>query len=89
MWTASTVYAKIGTDPITRRSKAMAAKKKEEKKVQATESEVKPVRLDLSPEVHKLLRLVAADEGVSMAAFARDNIEVLLRAEAKRRGIKS
>jgi plasmid stability protein len=52
------------------------------------EPKLKPVRLDLSEDVHRLLRLVAADEGVSMAAYARDAFEGHLRAEAKKRGIK-
>jgi predicted HicB family RNase H-like nuclease len=49
---------------------------------------LKPVRLDLSQDVHRLLRLVAADEGVSMAAYARDAFEQHVRAEAKKRRIK-
>jgi plasmid stability protein len=53
-----------------------------------TEPKLKPVRLDLSQDVHRLLRLVAADEGVSMAAYARDAFEQHVRAEAKRRRIK-
>ncbi len=48
----------------------------------------KPVRLDLPADVHRLLRLVAADEGVSMAAYARTAVEQHLRDEVKRRGIK-
>jgi predicted HicB family RNase H-like nuclease len=52
------------------------------------EPKLKPVRLDLSDEVHRLLRRVAADEGVSMAAYARDALERDVRDEAKRRGIK-
>jgi plasmid stability protein len=52
------------------------------------EPKLKPVRLDLSEDVHRLLRLVAADEGVSMAAYARDAFEEHLRSEAKKRGIK-
>ena len=54
-----------------------------------TEPKLKPVRLDLSEDVHRLLRLVAADEGMSMAAYARDAFELHLRAEANKRGIKS
>ena len=49
---------------------------------------LKPVRLDLSEEVHRLLRLVAADEGVSMAAYARECLERHLREDANRKGIK-
>jgi hypothetical protein len=54
----------------------------------APEAALKSVRLDLTPEVHRLLRLVAADEDTSMASYARDSLEKLLRAEAKARGIK-
>ena len=31
----------------------------------------KPVRVDLDPDIHHALRKVAADQNVSMAAFAR------------------
>ena len=66
------------------------ARKQAEKKVMPTETETKtrPVRLDLPHDVHRLLRLVAADEETSMASFARDILEKLVREEAKRRGIK-
>lgn len=68
----------------------MARKKPEKKPVNvASEPALRPVRVDLTPEVHRLLRLVAADEEVSMAAFARDALETTLREEAKRRGIKA
>lgn len=56
--------------------------------VTATEPNQKPVRVDFDPETHHLLRKVAADEGVSMAAFARTTLEKVIRDEAKRRGIK-
>ena len=65
------------------------ARKKATKPVPATEVETKPVRLDLTPEVHRLLRIVSADAGQSMAAFARDIMESVLRDEAKRRGLKA
>jgi hypothetical protein len=48
----------------------------------------KPVRLILPPDVHRWLRLVAADDGTSMASYARDVIESHVREEIKRRGIK-
>jgi hypothetical protein len=48
----------------------------------------KPVRLILPPDLHRLLRLVAADEGTSMASYVKDVIESHVREEAKRRGIK-
>jgi hypothetical protein len=68
----------------------MARKKSEKPKVQAIEEETKlrPVRLDLTPETHRLLRLIAAYEDVSMANYARDQLENHLKEEAKRRGIK-
>jgi predicted HicB family RNase H-like nuclease len=67
----------------------MARKKAGKKPMPATaEVETKPVRLDLSPEVHRLLRIVAADEDMSMASYARRYLEVHLREEAKRRGLK-
>lgn len=67
----------------------MARKRQEKEDVIApAETKLRPVRLDLSPETHRLLRLVAADQEVSMAAFARDFLESHLKDEAKRRGIK-
>jgi predicted HicB family RNase H-like nuclease len=66
----------------------MARKKAEKMMPAETETKVRPVRLDLSPEVHRLLRLLAADEDVSMAAYARDHLELHLREEARRKGIK-
>jgi hypothetical protein len=39
------------------------------------ESEVKSVRLELSPDVHKLFRIEAAKEGQSMAALAKKLVE--------------
>lgn len=59
------------------------------KKMPATaKPEVKAVRLDLTPEAHRLLRMVAAHEGLSMASYARTLLERHVREEAKRRGIK-
>lgn len=65
-------------------------RKKKEQEMPAVEdkADVRPVRLDLAPDVHRLLRLLAADEEVSMAAYARDHLAALLRDEAKRKGIK-
>lgn len=48
----------------------------------------KPVRVDLTDELHHMLRKVAADENVSMAAFAREIIERTVRDEFKKRGLK-
>jgi predicted HicB family RNase H-like nuclease len=65
----------------------MARKRTERKKMPATaEPKTKPVRLDLQPDAHRLLRLVAASEGMSMAAYARDVVERHVREEAERRG---
>jgi hypothetical protein len=68
----------------------MAKKRSEKPEMPATANEpkTKPVRLDLPPDVHRLLRLVAADEEMSMASYARELLEKHLRDEAKRRGIK-
>ena len=67
----------------------MARKRPEKAKVPATvEAPTKPVRLDLDPETHRLLRLVAAADDKSMAAFARDLVAVSVREEAKRRGFR-
>jgi hypothetical protein len=67
----------------------MAKKKSEvEPVVASTETDLKPVRVELTPELHRLLRKVAADEGVSMAAFARLTMERVIREEAKKRGVK-
>lgn len=49
---------------------------------------LKPVRVDVPPDVHRRLRLVSADDNVSMAAWARDALAELLKSEMKRRGLK-
>ena len=68
----------------------MARKRTEKRAMETTaEPKVKPVRLDLTPEVHRLLRLVAADAEVSMASYARDVVERHVRETAKRKGIRS
>ena len=41
----------------------------------AEETELKLVRLELPPEVHKQFRIEAAKEGLSMAAMARRLVE--------------
>ena len=66
----------------------MARKKTEKDMPAEAKVEIRPVRLDLSPEIHRLLRLVAADEDVSMASYARDQLERHLKEEAKKRGIR-
>ena len=44
--------------------------------------------IPVTPEAHRLLRMIAAHAGLSMAAYARNHLEQHLREEAKRRGIK-
>jgi predicted HicB family RNase H-like nuclease len=69
----------------------MAKKKREEPPempAETTEAETKPVRLDIPRDVHRLLRLLAADDEVSMASYAREALAKHVRDEAKRRGIK-
>jgi hypothetical protein len=53
-----------------------------------TEAEVKPVRLALAPEYHRLLRKVAADDNMSMAEFAKTALMKVIDQEVKARGIK-
>jgi hypothetical protein len=48
----------------------------------------KPVRVELTDDVHRMLRKLAADEGVSMASFARETMERVVREEFKKRGLK-
>jgi hypothetical protein len=62
---------------------AMARKKVGTKMPVATETKTKPVRLDLTPEDHHLLRKRAADANMSMAAFARMMLLKLLKGGAK------
>jgi predicted HicB family RNase H-like nuclease len=69
----------------------MAKKKREEKPMMPAESieaETRPVRLDIPRDVHRLLRLLAADAEVSMASYAREALANHVREEAKRKGIK-
>jgi plasmid stability protein len=68
----------------------MARKKTEGKPMPttATEPGTKPVRVELTDDLHRMLRKLAADDGVSMAAFTRDHLERFVREEFKRRGLK-
>jgi plasmid stability protein len=59
------------------------ARKKEVKPMPATETALKAVRLELSPDIHKQLRIEAAKQDKSMAALVRDLVEDFL---AKRKG---
>ena len=59
----------------------MARKKTEKPEMPATaEPKVKPVRVDLTPEEHKLLRLEAAEAETSMSALAHELLVASLRA---------
>jgi predicted HicB family RNase H-like nuclease len=64
------------------------AKKKAAKMPQTTEPKTKPVRLDLPPDVHRMLRIAAAEDDVSMASLARDVVAEYLRARMKKRSGK-
>lgn len=66
----------------------MARKRPEKKMSTRLDEATHAVRLDLPTRTHRLLRRVAADADVSMAAFARDLLSRYLEDEAKRRGIK-
>jgi hypothetical protein len=57
----------------------MARKKKEESMPAMAEPKLKPVRLDLNPDEHKLLRIKAAEADMSMAAFARKTLVETLK----------
>jgi predicted DNA-binding protein len=58
----------------------MARKKSEQPKIPPTAEPItKPVRLDLQPDVHQMLRVVAAERGKPMAVFAREVIERAVR----------
>ena len=56
----------------------------EGKMTSATGETLKPIRLDLTSEMHKRLRIQAAKEDKSMAALARELVEEGL----KKRGAK-
>src|SRR3954454_12341414 len=78
----------IGRGPDHRRGD-MAKKKSDGKRTTtADETALKPVRVELTDDVHRMLRKLAADDAVSMAAFARETVERVVREEFKRRGLK-
>jgi hypothetical protein len=60
---------------------------REGKPVNATGVELKAVRLELTPEIHKQLRIEAAKQDMSMAALVRtwveENLAKLRKAGAK------
>jgi len=64
----------------------MGRKKPEQPKVpiaETTEQDVRRVRLDITPEIHKKLRLAAAQDEKSMAEFARDALIFVLSQREK------
>jgi predicted HicB family RNase H-like nuclease len=67
----------------------MGRKRREKPMEAVAEPKTWFVRLDLSTEVHRLLRIAAAEENMSMAAFARREMERLLKERAKRKGGRS
>ena len=66
----------------------MARAKKTKMQATTEDTKAKPVRLDLSPESHRILRIVSSHADQSMAAYARDVVDQHIRAEAKRLGIR-
>lgn len=58
----------------------MARKKKgQEKMPVSVDPKTKPVRLDLDPGDHQMLRVVAAEQGKPMAIFAREVVVAMVR----------
>lgn len=66
----------------------MAKKKAQDVTSPAIEASTRPVKVELTDELHRLFRLIAADQEISMAALARETIERFIRDEAKKRGFK-
>lgn len=66
----------------------MGRKRSGGKQMPAIEERTKPVRLDLDPETHRLLRIVAVIAGSNMAAYARDLVRDHVRSEAQKKGLK-
>jgi plasmid stability protein len=59
------------------------ARKKEIKPMVATEPKLQAVRLELAPEIHLQLRVIAAQHGKSMAAYVR---ELVIQDLARKKG---
>ena len=55
------------------------------KPVDAVGTELKSVRLELTPETHKALRIAAANADKSMAAVVRDLVEGFLAGQSETR----
>jgi hypothetical protein len=49
-----------------------------------TETKLKPVRVDLEPAIHDVLRIEAAKARMSMASFARQALTKLLMERSKK-----
>jgi hypothetical protein len=65
------------------------AKKRSPKKMEAVaEPRLMPVRVDLEPEHHDRLRLVAAKKRMSMARFAKTILVETVRRMAKEEGLE-
>lgn len=65
------------------------AKKRSPKKMQAVAlPKPQPVRVDLDPKVHHLLRQVAAKDNMSMSKFARMMLTNIVVERAEKEGIK-
>jgi hypothetical protein len=58
------------------------------KKIEVPEADAKkqPVRLDLDPEVHRMLRVVAAEAGQPMSVYAKALVERTVREQYGKRG---
>jgi hypothetical protein len=68
----------------------MARKRAAGKSAMQAQAEVKtmPVRLDMPPEAHKLLRIIAGFRSESMAAAARNLLIEALGEQAKKYGVR-
>lgn len=65
------------------------AKKRSTKKMEAVaEPKMMPVRVDLDPKDHDLLRLVAAKERMSMARYAKVVLTRIVREQAEEKGLR-
>jgi predicted HicB family RNase H-like nuclease len=71
----------IADVPDLRAEGKMARKTNTEKEAvpSVADPKTKPVRLDLEPDVHQMLRVVAAEQGKPMAVFAREVVEETVR----------
>jgi hypothetical protein len=49
---------------------------------------LRPIRLDLDPEVYRMLRVVSGDLDMSMARYARELLSREIRRDMKERGLR-